>query len=197
MSRPHCVPNYHRHKQSGQAVVTLADGLGNRRDVLLGKHGTAASRAEYARVIAEWEAGGRRLSAKIAVEREASVNEVVLVYWRFAEEYYRHPDGTPTSEAGNIRRALRPLRKLYGYTPAAAFDSLALEAVRDQMIRDGLCRNRVNKDVLRVKRLFRWAAAKKLVPLASYQILQTVEGIRAGRSPQAVRKGGTLSIPAS
>lgn len=60
-------------------MVTLADGLGNRRDVLLGKYGTAASRAEYARVLAEWEVKGRWLPAKTAAH-EVSVNEVILVY---------------------------------------------------------------------------------------------------------------------
>ena len=58
------VPTYRRHKQSKQAVVTLPEGLGNRRDVLLGKYGTAASWQEYARVISEWEANGRRLPPK-------------------------------------------------------------------------------------------------------------------------------------
>lgn len=53
MSRSVKVPSYRLHKQSGQAVVTLSDGLGRRRDVLLGRHGTPESRVEYARVIAE------------------------------------------------------------------------------------------------------------------------------------------------
>jgi hypothetical protein len=55
MPRRHSVPSYRLHKQSGQAIVTLTDGLGGRRDVLLGKYGTPESRAEYARVLAEWE----------------------------------------------------------------------------------------------------------------------------------------------
>ena len=38
MSRRFSVPSYRLHKQSGQAVVTLPDGLGGRRDVLLGPH---------------------------------------------------------------------------------------------------------------------------------------------------------------
>jgi integrase len=59
---------------------------------------------------------------------------------------------------------------------------LALEAVRGHMVEGGRCRNRVNKDVARVKRLFRWAASKKLVSVSVYQQLQTVEGLRAGRS---------------
>ena len=50
------------------------------------------------------------------------------------------------------------------------------------MIEAGLCRNRINKDMDRIKRVWKWAAAKKLVPLAGYQLLLTVDGLRlAGR----------------
>jgi hypothetical protein len=55
------VPTYRLHKQSGQAIVTLTGGLGRRRDVMLGRHGSPESRAEYARVLVDWEAGGQRL----------------------------------------------------------------------------------------------------------------------------------------
>ena len=51
-----------RYRQSGQAVVTLTDALtGRRKDLLLGRYDTEGSRAEYKRVIGEWEANGRRL----------------------------------------------------------------------------------------------------------------------------------------
>src|SRR5262249_36005241 len=75
MSRLPDVPSYRRHKQSGQAVVTLTDGLGGRRDVLLGKHGTAKSRKEDAGVLAEWSErpapshGGRRRHDDQRVDR--------------------------------------------------------------------------------------------------------------------------------
>jgi hypothetical protein len=64
-SRRTRIPTYRLHKQSGQAVVTLTDGLGRRRDVLLGKYDTSQSRAEYACVIAEWEAAGRNGEAEL------------------------------------------------------------------------------------------------------------------------------------
>jgi hypothetical protein len=57
------IPSYRKHKQSGHAVVTLRDGLAGRRDVLLGKYGTAASKQEYARVVSEWQSLGQRLRA--------------------------------------------------------------------------------------------------------------------------------------
>ncbi len=71
------VPTYRKHRQSGQAVVTLPDGLGGRKDVLLGKHGTKQSRMEYARVITEWEAAGRRLP-QIPTAADLTVNELII-----------------------------------------------------------------------------------------------------------------------
>jgi hypothetical protein len=79
-----------------------------------------------------------------------SVSELILAYWPTVEEYYRHRDGTPTQEVDNVRLSLRRLRLQYGHTSAAAFDSLALEALREYMIRDGLCRGRINKDAGRI-----------------------------------------------
>jgi integrase len=60
------------------------------------------------------------------------------------------------------------------------------------MIRDGLCRGRINKDVGRVKRMFKWAASKKLVPLEVHLQLQTLEGLRAGRT--AARESGPVRL---
>jgi hypothetical protein len=57
------VPSYRLHRQSGQVIKTLTEALGGRRDALLGRYGTRASRVEYARIIAEWEAAGRSLVA--------------------------------------------------------------------------------------------------------------------------------------
>jgi hypothetical protein len=86
MSRPRGTPSYRRHKQSGQAVVTLTDPFGVRHDMLLDKYGTSASRKKYARVLAEWEASGQRLPAA-ATPAEVSLNELILAYSRFAESY--------------------------------------------------------------------------------------------------------------
>ena len=53
MATPFKVPSYRHHKQSRQAIVTLVDPTGRRKDVLLGRYGSSESRSEYARVIAE------------------------------------------------------------------------------------------------------------------------------------------------
>ena len=180
MPRQTRIPSYRLHKQSGQAVVTLTDGLGRRRDVLLGHHGTPESRVEYARVIAEWEANGRRLPASEATTTGLSVNELALAYWTFAEAYYGFDKRKGT--AFNIRDALRILRQLYGHSPAADFGPLALKACRVEMVKKDWSRNYVNAQVDRLRRVFRWGASEQLVPAAVYDALKTVEGLRRGRT---------------
>src|SRR5262245_48777416 len=180
MSRPSSVPSYRQHKQSGQAIVTLTDGLGRRRDVLLGKYGSPESRVEYARIIAEWEANGRRLPARQPASPDITVNEVALAFWKFAESYYRF-DGRRGIES-NLRDALRILKQLYGHTAAAEFGPLALKACRAEMVKKGWARTYVNAQVDRLRRMFRWAASEELLPVAVYQALRTVESLRRGRT---------------
>src|SRR5262249_42266572 len=129
------IPAYRLHKQSGQAVVTLPDGLGNRRDVLLGTYGSDQSRAEYLRVVTEWQATGRRLPppTQATAGGDITVAEVILAYWRFAEGYYQKT-GEPTSQLDRIRHALRPVRELYGHTLARDFGPKSLKAVRERML---------------------------------------------------------------
>jgi integrase len=181
MPRQHHIPSYRLHKQSGQAVVTLTDGLGGRRDVLLGCHGTAESRVEYARVIAEWEANGRRPPAPGAAGADLSVNELILAYIRFAETYYVK-NGKPTSQMARVRIALRQVRALYGHTGARDFGPLALKAVRERMVGLDWTRGYVNASVGCIKRMFKWSVENELVPGPVYQALQAVAGLKRGRS---------------
>jgi integrase len=108
------------------------------------------------------------------------VDEVILRYWRFSLEYYRK-NGCPTGEVDNIRAALRPVRQLYGSTPAKDFGPDALEIVQHAMIDSGLSRNVVNGRISRIRRMFRWASKKKLVPCETYYGLKAVEGLQRGR----------------
>ncbi len=175
--RPNPVPTYRLHKQSGQAVVTLRLPDGHRRDVLLGAYGSDASKAEYQRVLAEWRSAGGPAGATAGL----TVNELILAFWKHAEQHYRHADGRPTSELLSYKLSLRPLKELYGHTPAAEFGPLALKAVRQRMVDDGLCRTSANQRAARIKHLYKWATAEELVPPAVYQALQTVSGIPRGR----------------
>jgi integrase len=112
-----------------------------------------------------------------------TVNEVLVRFWAHAEGYYRHLDGTPTSELDEYRLSLKPLKALYGHTLARDFGPLALKAVRQNMI-DGkaLCRRTINARTGRIKRAFKWATSEQLIPPSVYHGLQSVAGLGQGRT---------------
>ena len=172
------IPKYRLHKGSGQALVQI-----NGRRSYLGKHGTPESRERYRRLIAEWLSNGQRSPDTQPGPNGDGIliDELILPYWRFTQGYYRK-NGELTGETDNIRAALRPLRRIYGSTPAKDFGPDSLEAVRQAMIEDGLSRNVINARVSRIKRMFRWASKKRLVPPETYYGLKALEGLRRGRS---------------
>src|SRR4051812_10898520 len=139
-------PSYRRHAR-GQAVVTVRDQTGRRRDILLGPYDSPESHAEYARVLALLSRHGGRYPVEGAAPADLSVNEVILAWWGHAERRY----GPGSRELENYRDSLRPLRQLYGTHPAAQFSPKCLKAVRAHMIALGWCRNVVNRRVARTK----------------------------------------------
>jgi integrase len=155
-------------------VVTLCG-----KDLWLGKYNSPESRQKYNRLVAEWLANGRTLP--VAPE-DVTIVELVARFWTHAETFYRHPDGTQTGEAGNFKQALRPLNSLYGDTRAADFGPKCLRAIQNEMIRMGWARNHINKQLSRIKTVFRWAAERELIPGAVYHALRSVAGLKAGRS---------------
>jgi integrase len=156
------------------------------RDVYCGKFGTAECQAKYHQVIAEWLAHGRCLPGPETDNASAepsglTINEVLLAYLQHADGYYLK-NGKPTAEPRNIRLALRPLRQLYGHTPAREFGPLGLKAVRQAMLDSDLCRNEVNKRVGRIVRCFKWAVGEEMVPASAHHGLRAVAGLRRGRA---------------
>src|SRR2546425_592400 len=91
-----------RHgKPSGYRAYVQLSG----QRVQLGAWNSPESKERYKRVIAEWKASGEQLPAE---KDEITVMELSARYWIHAQTYYRHPDGTPTSEVEAYRAALRP-----------------------------------------------------------------------------------------
>ena len=168
---PDQVPSYRLHRQSGQAIVTFSG-----RDVLLGAHGTRASREKYTRLIHEWEAAGRRLPVD---QQAATVSMVVAAYWQHCQTYYGGDTGH--GERRSIKLVLTMLRRLYGPTPAAEFGPLKFKAVREAMVETGWCRTYVNSQAGRMKRMFAWAVENEMVPASVHHALQAVAGLRSGK----------------
>ncbi len=169
------LPTYRKHKQSGQAIVTLSG-----RDYLLGPHGTKASTFEYDRLIGEWLQHGRQLQPNVS-KTAITVVELIVAYLEFAKSYYRK-NGQTTGEYAAIVCALRHVKALYGRKSVAEFGPTAFQVVVQRMIDDGLSRGVVNQNSGRIKRMFRWGVSRELVPAEVAQTLWAVAGLRKGRT---------------
>lgn len=106
--------------------------------------------------------------------------DIVDAYREHAGGYYRK-NGDVTSEVScvdTVSRFLEPYRDEL----AMDFGPLKLKRVRDAMVEAKIVRDSINKHMGRVKRLFRWAVSEELIPADTLTALETVEGLRKGRS---------------
>jgi len=180
-ARKALVPKYCLHKPSRRAYVRIRGKV-----VYVGRYGTDESKAEYGRLIAELAVTPVPLPVATS---DLTVVELIAAYLDFAEGYYRK-NGQPTRSLDNIKLAVRPLNQLYGQDPAAEFSPLRLLAIQEKLAAARQTRSYVNKQIGAIKRLFKWAVSRELVPAAVQTALSTVERLRMGRSlarePKAV-----------
>jgi integrase len=201
MPRPrNAVPSYRLHKRSGQARVTVADHLGRPKEIWLpGPYNSEASLAEYERVLGILRTNGGKLPPPSQGD-DMTLNELAVLFTeRKVEVEYIDAEGNPTGEQDCQREALRPMLRLYGSTRARDFGPLELKAVQRAMatgswmtpeeiapkVKHGLplgwCRNRVNRNVGRVRSFFKWAVSEKLASPMQLVELQSVAPLKRGR----------------
>ncbi len=193
MPRTPSQPSYRHHKARNLAVVTI-DG----KNHYLGPWQSPESHEKYAALIAEWNRNGGTLPTKTAdAPADATpltVSELILAYFKFAQTHYvKH--GEPTSEQECLKQALRPVRQLYGTTPATEFGPRAFKNVRQSMIDAGRARKSINKDAHRIKRMYRWAVEEEMLAPDVYQKLRAVAPLAKGKTP-ARETGKVPPVPA-
>jgi integrase len=173
-------PKYRPHKASGQARVTI-----NGETIYLGKWDSRDSHQEYERLIKEWRANHGTVTRKAAPAAAADITvaELLVAFWDHAQEWYRRPDGTPTTEVRNFRPIIRLLRDTYGEKPVTEFGAIALRAVRQHMIDSGWSRKNINRNVGRIRQIFNWGRGQQIIPASdAYLSLEHVEPLKAGRT---------------
>ncbi len=195
------IPAYRYHKARNCAVVTLAG-----KDHYLGAHDSPESHEKYHRLVAEFLAAPGSSRSQPTAESPLTIVELVEKYWEFAKGYYVK-NGKPTGEIHPLKEVLRFLRRLYGPTAATEFSPTKFKAVREAMIihpitrtvkvvnagdgsvnfakkvlRIGLTRRVVNKQMGRVKRVFAWAVQEELIPPDVHSALLRVAGLKKGRT---------------
>ena len=178
------IPKLCRHKATGQFYVTL-----NRREIYLGTSKPVAQ-LKYDELIGQWIANGRQLPEQ---SDESTVAELIIAYVKFAQGYYtKH--GKPTNEFHQVKAALRPLNELYGTLPATQFGPKKLDVVRSAMIDAGWSRKHINKQVLRIRRMFKWSAEQEFIPGSIVENLKCLAGLKYGRS-EARETGDVQPVP--
>jgi integrase len=163
-------PSYLLHKPTGQARCRIGG-----KDFYLGEFNSPESKARYNKHVADW-------LAKQGPNAGLIIEDLALQFLDHADSYYRHPDGTATGETRNLKDALEPLVMLFGQTPVVSFGPRRLKMVRDEMIRRGMCRTNVNRQLHRVRRLFSWGVENELVDANLYVALKQVRPLAPGRT---------------
>ena len=191
MSRPDSargarIPKLRLHKPSGLGVVTLAG-----RDVYLGRHGTRECQAAYRKAVAQWLAEGAPTKRAAAAEN-LTVAELAAAWWPVLER--RHAGPRSAKWLDKHRTALKPLVKLFGDDPAAAFGPKKLATYRGELLRTGaLCRREVNRRAQVVRRMFAWGVAEELLPASTAHALASLAPLRAGDGGRDSRKVGPVA----
>jgi len=191
-AKPRKIPTYRLRPGYDQAIVTLTDAVTKkRRDYWLGEFNSRQSREHYHRVIAAWEAGARRLppldanapspDGSASGRDDVTVVEIIHEYWLWAKGYYR------PKHVQALHGALSLLRQFHGRSPATDFGPKKLRSLREEMIggdgteRKPWSRKYINAQVQRIRHLFKWAAAREMVPATVYESLRTLEPLRRGK----------------
>jgi integrase len=180
MPRKQIEPKYRLHKARGCAVVTI-DG----KNHYLGPYGSPESHDKCAKLIREWRithgVAQKPQSGATPSDSNLTVAELVLAYWKHAQGYYVK-GGKPTGHLSVVKSALRFIRRYYGNSRAADFGPLALQALQEQMVQAGLSRGYINGHVRRIRLMFRWAVSKELLTPTVLQALESVDGLKKGRT---------------
>lgn len=185
--RPVWPPHVHHHRPSGRDRVRVCG-----RDYWLGPHGSEQSRREYARVVAELAGPDGGPPAPREAHAWPSLAELCA---RWAREQM---PSLSEKEQGHYRAALAVL--LAGGRSSLRADRFGvadLLAARDDMTRaprrttfasreegaaplpGGWSRTHVNRQVVRVRTVWRWAEERGLAPRGSWGHLRTLRAIPA------------------
>jgi integrase len=172
MPRPKTtLPAYCLHKTSGRAVVFV-----DRKPVYLGKYDSPESRRKYGEIVANLAKGIGPGSSRAKPDPGITVARLCLKY--ATEHLPRYSDDEQDCQRG----AIRILRDLFGETPAADFGPLRLRTVQAAMIERGWSRGYINRQVKRLRFLFKWGVSWELVPKHTPEALRTVPSLGIGDS---------------
>ncbi len=111
--------------------------------------------------------------------------KVNVLCLRFLTDYatrYRQPDGRPSAEVDCFNCVIRLLREHFGTTTADDFGPLRLRVVREAMIAAGWSRRWINRQVGRIRLIFRVGVSWEMVRPDVVVALKTLPALVAGET---------------
>jgi integrase len=179
------VPKYRRRAKRDTAFVEYR----GKRIPLPGKYGSPESRAAYEQFKTDLLAGN--LAPEVGAVR--LVAHVVADYLNYAKSYYAR--GGRRGEYQNLTSALSLLVLYCGTTPADQFRARAFEDFMEVLkthhprkvdkrknvtwiSKRTLSFGYINWVAARVRRMFRWAVRREIVPSDTHHVLESVPGLR-------------------
>lgn len=163
------IPVRHPHKASGQDRCRFQG-----KDYYFGPTGSAESDKRYAQWVHSLLDGQPALSTKV---KDFTVGALLLRFLQMAEKRYA------AGEVSNIKQMAKLVLAKHRNTRISAFGPKALIEIRDDMVAAGWPRERVNSQVGRVRRAFRWGVSQELVHIHTALALREILPLRAGQTP--------------
>jgi integrase len=167
------IPKYCRHSTRDLAFVTWK----RKRYYLPGKYDSPQSQAAYKAFIRQVVTVDH--ACEPPSSKSLTVAGLIMAYLDHAAA--RYSSGSRT-EYANAKYALGPLLKSeHGPVFATEFGPRRLKAYRNALVPKH-SRGYINQQLAKIRRAFKWAASEELIPVAVYQALATVPGLRAGET---------------
>lgn len=191
-------PKYRHHKPSGRAVIQYKPLYGENPIYLDGAYNSPESLAHYDRLVPVIMA--HRVAAKQKktrpvpmVNRGSTIAEMMDAYHPWARDYY----GEDSSDFGHIEQMIYAVFASVGDMRCEDFGPLALKKVRQWMVetydpnppkKSGRkrklvwSRQYINAQIIKLRRMFRWAVENEYIDSVQLGNLKAVPGIRPGQT---------------
>jgi integrase len=164
------LPKYCHHKASGRAFVRIGGKM-----YYLGKYGSAASRREYDRIIAEFVTNGRQ---PFYHPDEILIEQLIARFLVHTETERNYNDTTKK----RMKTVLRLLYRLYGKQPVSSFSPMALKSIRRQFVENGLAKDTINNYIGIIKQVFYWGCEEEIIPTDIAAALRMVPMLKSGQT---------------
>lgn len=173
-------PAYRRRSGTHYAQVSLTDSQTvARKNYYLGRWGSPESKERYYALLAEWEAGGRRLPESSPRTKGTAIAALLAAYLQDMSTKYS------ASYLGELRMDARIIVRHAGRLDADEFGPNELRSIRHTTTypdtgRRAWTRQGANRFGRRVIAIWKWGVSRGLVRAETYAALNTLEPLRMG-----------------